>query len=321
MEIKGICKLHIRNPKTKKKYLVHFAIVTGQMSMPLIGSHTAQQMGLIKIQYENIERPKSDGKQTSAPRANVNKKPRAKDNEYNAHVVSTHSETEKGNGKTMAPEVNGSVTKAHVFSKYGDIFDGLGDMPGEVHLRADPDVKPVINPPRKVPIALKPKLKDELERLETMGVLYKLTESTDWVSSLLTVVKPSGKLRLCIDPQHLNRALKREHYPSPVIEDILPQLANVKVFSLADCKKGFFQCKLNNESSLLTRFQTPWGRYRWMRMPFGISPAPEIFQQCLDQNLEGLKGIFKIADDILITDSPEVEQRKKRQKLIMTVIY
>ena len=67
MEIKGICKLHLRNKKTKKKYLVHFAVVTGQMSMPLIGSTN----GLIKIQYANIERPKSDGKQTSAPRANL----------------------------------------------------------------------------------------------------------------------------------------------------------------------------------------------------------------------------------------------------------
>ena len=106
-------------------------------------------------------------------------------NEYNAHVVSTHSESENANGKTVAPDVNGSVTKAQVFSKYSDVFDGLGEMPGEVHLHADPDVKPVINPPRKVPIALKPKLKDELNRLETMGVLCKVTESTDWVSSLV----------------------------------------------------------------------------------------------------------------------------------------
>ena len=84
MEIEGIAKLHLRNPKNQKKYLVHFAVVKGQKTMlPLIGSHTcrptAQQMGLIKIQYENIERPKSDGKQTSAPRANVNKKSSAND--------------------------------------------------------------------------------------------------------------------------------------------------------------------------------------------------------------------------------------------------
>ena len=69
----------------------------------------------------------------------------------------------------------------------------------------------------------------------------------------------------------------------------------------ADLKEGFLQVELDEESSILTTFQTPWGRYRFHRMPFGIAPAPEIFQMKLDQNLEGLSGVFKIADDILIT--------------------
>ena len=66
-------------------------------------------------------------------------------------------------------------------------------------------------------------------------------------------------------------------------------------------KEGFLQVELDEESSQLTVFQTPWGRYRFHRMPFGITPALEIFQMKHDQNLEGLKGVFKIADDILIT--------------------
>ena len=86
-----------------------------------------------------------------------------------------------------------------------------------------------------------------------------------------------------------------------MIEDIFPELTDVKVFSKADLKDGFLQIQLDEESSKLTMFQTPWGRYRYLRMPFGISPAPEYFQRKLDQNLEGLNGIYKIADDILIT--------------------
>ena len=85
------------------------------------------------------------------------------------------------------------------------------------------------------------------------------------------------------------------------MEDILPELTNVKVFSKADLKDGFLQIQLDEESSKLTTFQTPWGWYQYLRMPFGISPAPEYFQRKLDQNLEGLNGIYKIADDILIT--------------------
>ena len=70
---------------------------------------------------------------------------------------------------------------------------------------------------------------------------------------------------------------------------MLLELADVKVFSKADLKGGFLQIQLNEESSKLTPFQTPWGQYRYLRMPFGISPAPECFEQKLDQNLEGTR--------------------------------
>ena len=129
-------------------------------------------------------------------------------------------------------------------------------MPGKVHLQTDSSVDPVVIPPRHVPIAVKEKLKHELDRLEKMDVIAKVTEPTEWVSSLVTVQKPSGKIRVCIDPQHLNHALQRGHYPLPVIEDVLPMLSNVKVFTKADCKEGFLQCELDEESSYLTTFQT-----------------------------------------------------------------
>ena len=143
-------------------------------------------------------------------------------------------------------------------------------MEGKLHLEIDKTVTPVINPPRRVPFALKEKLKSELDRLEGLEMIRKVKEPTDWVSSLVVVEKPNGKLRICIDPVHLNKALKRSHYPLPVIEDVLPELADVKVFSKADLKDGFLHIELDNESSLLTTFQTPWGRYCWKWMPFGI---------------------------------------------------
>lgn len=81
---------------------------------------------------------------------------------------------------------------------------------------------------------------------------------------------------------YLNQALKRSHYRLPVIEDVLPELAEVKVFSKADLKDGFLHIELDDESSILTTFQTPWGSYCWKRIPFGISPAPKYFHQKLD---------------------------------------
>ena len=132
-------------------------------------------------------------------------------------------------------------------------------------------------------------------------MIRKKEEPTNWVSSLVVVEKPNGKLRVCIDLVNLNQAMKRLRYPLPVIEDILPDLADVKVFSKADLKDGFLHVEPDEGSSLLTTFQTPWGRFCWKRMPFGISPAPELFQQKLDQKLEGLPGVHRIFDDPLIT--------------------
>ena len=107
-------------------------------------------------------------------------------------------------------------------------------------------------------------------------------------------------MRLCIDPQPLNKALKRSHYPLHVLDDILPNLSNAKVFSVCDVQNGFWHFKLDEDSSRLTTFNTPFGRYRWTRLPFGVAPALELFQRHLDQALEGLGGVHTIAGDILV---------------------
>ncbi|CAC5387825.1 unnamed protein product [Mytilus coruscus] len=122
---------------------------------------------------------------------------------------------------------------------------------------------------------------------------------TDWVSSLVTVKKPNGKLRICIDPKPLNKALKRSHYPLPIIDDLLPELNKAKIFSKCDVKTDFGM-NMDESSSYLTTFETPFGRFRWMKMPFGISPAPEYFQQFLEREIENLPGVRTVADDILI---------------------
>ena len=215
---------------------------------------------------------------------------------------------------TVAPN-----SKEQILQQYHDVFGGLGKMEGKLHLVTDPSAQPAVMPPRRVPLVTKGKLKEELQRLEKLGVIAKQEAPTDWVSSLVVTSKTDGRVRVCIDPLHLNKALKRPHYPLPVIEEIFPDLADAKVFTKVDLKDGFLQVELDDESSELTTFQTPWGRYRYLRMPFGITPAPEYFQQKLDQNLEGLKGTFKIADDILVIgqgDDPSKDHDQNLQNLL-----
>jgi hypothetical protein len=74
-----------------------------------------------------------------------------------------------------------------------------------------------------------------------------------------------------------------------------------KIFSVVDAKNGFGHVELDDESSYLTTFNTPFGRYRWLRMPFGISSAPEEYKRRQDQTVEGLPGVRSIIDDILIS--------------------
>ena len=162
-------------------------------------------------------------------------------------------------------------------------------------------------PVRKVPLAVNDPLKQELERLVMTGILQPVDVPTNWISSTVVVKKSNGKIRLCIDPKLLNAALKRNHYSLPVIDDLLPLLAKTKFLSVVDARNGFWHVQLDNESSFLTTFGTPWGRFRWTWMPFGISPAHEEFQRRLEQALEGLEGVKPIFDDILIFDVAETQ--------------
>jgi len=187
---------------------------------------------------------------------------------------------------------------------YDDVFTGLGCLPGEYHIEVDPDIKPVQYAPRRVPVPLKARLKEKIAEMEKHGIIVRETEPTDWISSLVAVQKP-GKLRVCIDPRDLNRAIKRPKYQMPTVEEVLPKLAKAKVFTVLDAKGGFHQVKLDKESSLLTTFWTPFGRYRYLRMPQGISSAPEEYQRRQNEALSGLNGVEVIADDILCYGSGE----------------
>ncbi|XP_072035931.1 uncharacterized protein [Amphiura filiformis] len=194
------------------------------------------------------------------------------------------------------------MTVENTVESYKDVFEGLGSLPGEYHIAIDKTVPPTKNQPRKVAVAIKPELKSKLQDLEERQIIAKVTEPTDWISNMVIVRKP-GKLRICLDPKPLNKAIKRPHYMMPTIEDVLPKLAKARIFSVLDAKDGFWQVKLDKESSLLTTFGTPFGRYRWLRMPFGIATAPEEFQRRQHEIAEDLPGVEVIADDYLIYGS------------------
>ncbi|XP_028417983.1 uncharacterized protein K02A2.6-like [Dendronephthya gigantea] len=209
------------------------------------------------------------------------------------------------NGKTKSVPV---LTKESLVKEFPEVFARTGKFDGKYVLEIDPTAKPVVHPPRRVPVALKKQLKEELSRLERLGVLKEVTSPTSWVSSMVVVRKPKGSLRICIDPKDLNEVLKRSHYPIPTIDEVLAEITRARVFSTFDVRNGFWHVELDDESSFLTTFNTPFGRFRWLRLPFGLVSAPEEFQRRQQQVVEGLPGVISIHDDILVFGEGENDE-------------
>ena len=193
------------------------------------------------------------------------------------------------------------LNKQQLVSRFPQVFSkGVGRLEGEYRIRLDEAVSPVQHPPRQVPVARREPLRNKMDNMVETGIITPVTEPTPWVYSMVAITKKNRDLRICLDPKDLNKAIFRENYPMPTIEDVATRLDGAKVFCIMDVQSGFWHVPLDEQSSYYTTFNTPFGRYRWLRMPFGISSAPEVFQRKMHQVAEGLKRVEVIADDFVI---------------------
>lgn len=132
------------------------------------------------------------------------------------------------------------------------------------------DAQPYVVPTAR-PLPLVSLVKKELQRMED-GIIEKVTQPTEWCAAMVPVLKPSKReVRLCADLRKLNKAVKREKYILPTVEEIMPRLAGSKVFTSLDAASGFYQIPLHEESRMLTTFITPFGRYAFCCLPFVIT--------------------------------------------------
>lgn len=118
-----------------------------------------------------------------------------------------------------------------------------------------------------------------------------------------TQCKPSGEVRICIDMCQANKAIIRERYPIPTVQEMLAEIngARSRVFSKLDLKQGFFQCELDPDSRDITTFVSHLGLYRMKRLSMGVSSAPECFQYTIQKVLNGLAGVLNnMVDDIIV---------------------
>ena len=170
------------------------------------------------------------------------------------------------------------ISRQDLIDAYPDRFEGIGRFPGTYHITLHEDARPVVHAPHKCPIAMRPLVCAKLDEWEKGDIITPVVEPTDWVSSLAYSMKPNGKLRLCLNPKDVNLAIKRDHYKTPTVEEITHRLAGSTRFTKLDGTSSYLCIVLDYKSSLLTTFNTPWGRYRFVCLPFGLACSQDIFQ-------------------------------------------
>ena len=190
--------------------------------------------------------------------------------------------------------------------RYPELFDKIGNLKGEkARLYLKDDAAPVIDPPRKYAIHLKDQIKMELEKMQQQGVIRPVTEHSDWCCSLTTAQKADGSIRVCLDPRNLNKNLRRCPHKQATVEEITHLFNGTKYFSKLDAYKGYWGVELCEEDQLLTTFRTPFGRYCYQRLPFGLCVSQDLFQQRIDRVIERCEGVAAIADDIVVYGKTE----------------
>ena len=198
-------------------------------------------------------------------------------------------------------------SKEGLINRYHDVFKGLGSYKRSYHIQLKEDAVPVIQPARKYPYAKRQRLEQAIRRLLSQGVIADVEGPTEWVHNVVVTERKNGSLRLCLDPRPLNKAIKREHHAIHTAGDVQAQLAGKKIFTVVDMGDAFWHVKLSEPSSYLCTFSTPWGRKRFLRMPFSLSLASEILQQRNDDTFGDIDNVHVIADDLIIAGKDEQE--------------
>lgn len=198
-----------------------------------------------------------------------------------------------------------SVLEQKLLADFADVFDKEGPLktmsgpPMSIELL--PDAVPfAVSGARPIPYAQRDKVKGLLDDMQTKKIIAPVTQPTSWTHPLVVVVEPNGKLRICVDMTKLNRYVKRPYYPLVSPKDAVASITNgAKFFSTFDALHGYWQIPLDEESQLLTTFITPWGRYKFLRGPMGLSSTGDEFCRRMAAALGHLPNLHCVVDDML----------------------
>ena len=197
-----------------------------------------------------------------------------------------------------------------IITLYLENFDGLGCLNDhEVRLDINEDVKPVAEPPRRVPYHLASRVDEVIDDMLSQGVIeeHPKGEHAPWVSNLVIAPKDDGGIRLTLDAKNVNKALMSNNFPIPRQEDIKANLSGCKLFSKLDLKSAFWQLKLSKDSRRMTVFHSGGRLYRYKRLVMGLKPSQGELNAALQPLFAHMSAVHVIHDDIVIATITEQE--------------
>lgn len=174
-------------------------------------------------------------------------------------------------------------------------------IPGEiVDFSIDESVPKTKNAYYHVPAAYAQRARHRINDMQTQGIIEEVTTAPRWISGMSAVPKGKADFRLVVNMRGPNKAIRRQYYPLPMLEDIQTKLCGATWFTKLDLKNAFYHVRLSERSRELTTFMTEAGMFRFTRLVFGVNCAPEIFQRVMEQVLRGIPKAIVFIDDILI---------------------
>ena len=164
------------------------------------------------------------------------------------------------------------------------------------------DHDPVCGPRWRIPPKWVEEVKRQVDELLRLGII--VPSVSPWASSVVTVKKKDGGVRICVDYRAINACTLPDPYLMPLIEEILDTLAPARFISKIDLNKGFHQIPVKPEDAEKTAFCTPWGKFQFVVMPFGVRNGPATFQRLMDRLLHQDLDIARVyIDDIAVFSS------------------
>ncbi|XP_065204814.1 uncharacterized protein K02A2.6-like [Planococcus citri] len=205
--------------------------------------------------------------------------------------------------KLMAP-VN-FIQSDNVISETRPVFQGIGKLKNyEVELKINDAVQPKRQKLRPIPVNLQHKVDAELDNLLKNDIIEPVNEPSTWVSNIVISLR-GDKTRICVDMRDANEAIETQHYPFPTMDDIRPKIRKAKVFAKLDMNCAYNQFVMKKKFRHISTFITHRGLFRYTRLFFGITSAPNEFQSVLERILRRKRAVNFLDDIFLFATNPE----------------